>query len=106
MFSCRQHLYRHRLKCIKLISYDCQSCGKKFDRKDNLTRHHVKCRSKKNHQTRCRICGHYFSKPSNLKKHMSKAHSSTKVDYSCSSCGKSYSRQDHFNNIQFLAHLN
>ena len=46
-YGCRQHLHRHRLKCIKLQAYECLKCGKQFPRKDNRDRHSRKCSNRR-----------------------------------------------------------
>ena len=92
-FGNRQHLYRHKLKCIQLVLFNCKDCGKSFDRKDNLNRHIKICKGK--NKRKCDICGSEFLRFSNLKRHLVLVH--TEKDLSCDTCGKCYTRKDHYN---------
>ena len=40
----RQHLYCHRLKCVKSVVYICESCRKEFNRKNTFDWHRKTCK--------------------------------------------------------------
>ena len=45
-YKCRQNLHQHQLSSVKKITFDCETCGKSCNRKDNL-RHKKKYRKQK-----------------------------------------------------------
>ena len=65
-YKCRQNLHRHEIT-HQLISFSC-SCGKLFNRKDNMLRHKLKC-SGSSTDRKCSIYGVEFAKTSNFKGH-------------------------------------
>ena len=70
----KQEKYRHRLVCIKSISFSCATCSKEFSRRDSLARHLKmgSCRSQK--RTSCEHCGRNFSSAWSLKRHVKNVH--------------------------------
>ena len=93
-FGCRQHLYRHSLKCVKEISYSCNSCSKIFNRKDNLNRHVKVCKGGKPDLV-CSNCNLTFSSLHNMNRHVENYCGKSK-EKSCSNCGKVYKHQRYF----------
>ena len=75
VFTCRQHLSRHRkICCAQQQEFTCSKCGKNFNRSDNLKRHIPKCKGVRSENPReCAGCGRIFSKPSNLQRHQCKS---------------------------------
>lgn len=52
-FKQRQNWYSIKLKCVKMISYDCKQCSKKLTRKNWLINHQKNV--KKENDKKCKI---------------------------------------------------
>ena len=79
--------------------YECQSCQKKFRRKNSLHSHaytqHGKCPSAAEIYM-CGVCGKRFTLKHNLKSHMS-IHTGDKP-YTCQICQQKFRRKQHLQN--------
>ncbi|XP_078681083.1 uncharacterized protein LOC144916013 [Branchiostoma floridae x Branchiostoma belcheri] len=75
------------------MAFSCETCGKVFTQKRNLTRH------QKSHDTtkvthRCEICDKTFTRLSDMKRHHQQKHESTATIHECDFCGRTFARPD------------
>ena len=72
LYKHRQHLSRHKKKCLGLVKFE---CAKSFTRKDSLEDHNKI--SKRRKEKYCKICCHEFDSTWRLKRHTTKAFKSS-----------------------------
>jgi stress-induced morphogen len=78
-------------------SYDCEICGVKFSRSENLARHKTVKHMEPHVSTyACTDCGKRFSRSDNLERHAAVVHSSSLLLFRCETCGKKFNRKDNF----------
>ena len=73
--------------------FACESCGKRFDRKENLNRH-VRIHTGDRRYI-CNHCGKGYTDPSGLKKHVLSKHSD--IHYPCNVCNANFKSKDSLN---------
>ncbi len=93
-FFMRRSLYSH-YETHKGKNFQCEKCGNKFIRKNNLLRHALICQR----VFQCGKCNKNFIKKGNLDNHMLRKHSERIVNYICSICGAGFK-----NNSSLYAH--
>nr|XP_042899229.1 zinc finger protein 808 [Parasteatoda tepidariorum] len=81
--------------------FHCSTCGKSFNRRDNLKVHERIHAGQKFYK--CDYCNHQSNQLSNLKKHIFLKHTKTCSEI-CHICGKSYSAQSLLKNHMSKAH--
>ena len=76
-------------------SYDCELCGAKFSRSDNLARHKIVKHTQPDESSyACTECGKQFSRSDTLERHAIVVHSSSLLLFQCDNCGKKFNRKD------------
>ena len=73
--------------------FACESCGKRFDRKENLNRH-VRIHTGDRRYV-CNHCGKGYTDPSGLKKHVLSKHSH--IQFPCNVCNANFKSKDSLN---------
>ena len=97
-FSSVSDLQRHIDTVHYEESYDCEICGVKFSRSDNLARHKMlKHPEPEVSKHACKECGKQFSRSDKLKRHATVVHSGRSLQlFQCETCGKKFNREDNF----------
>ena len=75
LYKKKQHIYRHRLQCLKKVYFPCNFCQHKFTRKNTLTTHQKLGRCKGVKSTICKPCERDFSTTWRLQRHNRSMHS-------------------------------
>ena len=86
--SLRMHMKIHS-DVIPVKRHTCVNCGRKFTRKDILTRHTASCLNFR--AIKCQICDARFNSDSALRSHMT-VHDEA-MNYTCEFCGRAFKRR-------------